>query len=144
MLYKWKCFSKLLSGTQRTFLRSTAVWSGNEYKSKQKIFMQLMLYSYLNSYLDVYPGKAYILIVLQWALQWKPGSSIKWYIPIPSLQIFFFSKKLVFSLYFFLWTHAFIHNLCELGHTWGSCSLIVSCAIIFISSCRQLIKCAEL
>lgn len=73
-----------------------------------------MLYSYLNSYLGVYPGKAYILILLQWALQWKPGI-FNQTICTNSVTAECFFTKLVLTLWLLLWTCAFVHNLCELG-----------------------------
>lgn len=63
----------LLSCTLRTFVRRIAVCPVNDYVRKQRSLMQLMFCSHLYSYLGVYQGKAYILILLQWALQWKPG-----------------------------------------------------------------------
>ena len=101
----------LLSCTLRTFIRSIAVWPVNEYMSKQKFLMQLMFCSHLNSYLGVYKGKAYILILLRWALQWKPGMFHQMIITNSCLSLQNFSPKyVVLSLCFLLWTYSFVQE----------------------------------
>lgn len=51
-----------LSFTLKTIVRHC--WLAGLCMSKQKIVMQLMFCSHLNSYLSIYQGKAYIPILL--------------------------------------------------------------------------------